>query len=225
MAETTENYLGRCETKGCDYAVFATPESIANVATFNEVQPGGVYRVDSGPRVFSRCPTHRRTVMLSKVKGTYSDKHTCDSRCLNARGHDCTCSCGGVNHGRGYAITAPVTATNAQVAQTIRDGFTEGVVMPTEWTSAAPAPMPEPGATIRSEVRCTRVTHNVGDYSATLFTFVTETGRTLKWFAPDYLGNAFEAGEEATIRAKVKRINEWNGRIEAIVTHVEKIEE
>jgi hypothetical protein len=28
-------------------------------------------------------------------------EHECDSRCRNAKGGDCDCSCGGVNHGRG----------------------------------------------------------------------------------------------------------------------------
>lgn len=27
--------------------------------------------------------------------------HKCDKRCLNAQGHNCECSCGGVNHGAG----------------------------------------------------------------------------------------------------------------------------
>lgn len=25
--------------------------------------------------------------------------HKCDARCMNARGHNCECSCGGANHG------------------------------------------------------------------------------------------------------------------------------
>lgn len=25
--------------------------------------------------------------------------HKCDARCMNAKGHDCECSCGGKNHG------------------------------------------------------------------------------------------------------------------------------
>jgi len=25
--------------------------------------------------------------------------HRCDARCMNARGHNCECSCGGANHG------------------------------------------------------------------------------------------------------------------------------
>jgi hypothetical protein len=27
--------------------------------------------------------------------------HKCDARCLNAKGHNCECSCGGKNHGAG----------------------------------------------------------------------------------------------------------------------------
>ena len=27
--------------------------------------------------------------------------HKCDARCLNAKGHQCECSCGGKNHGAG----------------------------------------------------------------------------------------------------------------------------
>lgn len=27
--------------------------------------------------------------------------HKCDARCLNAKGHQCECSCGGKNHGKG----------------------------------------------------------------------------------------------------------------------------
>lgn len=29
-------------------------------------------------------------------------KHVCDSRCLNAKGGNCECSCGGANHGAGH---------------------------------------------------------------------------------------------------------------------------
>ena len=27
--------------------------------------------------------------------------HKCDGRCINAKGHNCECSCGGANHGIG----------------------------------------------------------------------------------------------------------------------------
>lgn len=33
----------------------------------------------------------------------YSTTEQCDTRCQNARGDDCTCSCLGLNHGHGFA--------------------------------------------------------------------------------------------------------------------------
>ena len=45
------------------------------------------------------------------VSGTYADCYlryveetTCDNRCMNARGPDCECSCGGMNHGEKHSI-------------------------------------------------------------------------------------------------------------------------
>ena len=37
----------------------------------------------------------------SRIFGKVSDKHQCGSKCLNAKGHSCDCSCGGANHGAG----------------------------------------------------------------------------------------------------------------------------
>lgn len=28
-------------------------------------------------------------------------KHRCDARCINAKGHNCECACGGKHHGKG----------------------------------------------------------------------------------------------------------------------------
>jgi hypothetical protein len=38
------------------------------------------------------------------VQATLNEKHTCDARCVNAKGQDCTCSCGGENHGKAFLI-------------------------------------------------------------------------------------------------------------------------
>lgn len=35
----------------------------------------------------------------NKIKGTYNPNVKCDARCLNATGSDCSCACGGANHG------------------------------------------------------------------------------------------------------------------------------
>lgn len=35
----------------------------------------------------------------------YADKpklHICDARCMNAKGYNCECACGGANHGKGF---------------------------------------------------------------------------------------------------------------------------
>jgi hypothetical protein len=38
------------------------------------------------------------------VKGTLDTTHICDARCLNAKGQDCICECGGENHGKSFLI-------------------------------------------------------------------------------------------------------------------------
>lgn len=35
------------------------------------------------------------------IKAKITD-HKCDARCLNAKGGNCECSCGGANHGKGH---------------------------------------------------------------------------------------------------------------------------
>lgn len=37
------------------------------------------------------------------VRGRLSLDHKCGPRCESSVGHDCTCSCGGKNHGRAFA--------------------------------------------------------------------------------------------------------------------------
>lgn len=29
--------------------------------------------------------------------------HKCDARCMNAKGNNCECACGGANHGKGFS--------------------------------------------------------------------------------------------------------------------------
>src|SRR5437868_697702 len=96
-------YLGRC--KHCDYALFATAEQVRLAESFKQVTAGtGPYKIPNYPNVYARCPERHKVFPLRQIKGTYSESHKCDARCLNAKGHDCTCSCGGANHGRGYAV-------------------------------------------------------------------------------------------------------------------------
>jgi hypothetical protein len=104
MSNEQTNYLGRCKQKGCDYALFATSEQVTHVENFSGVKAGQAPVRVGNNGVFGRCKDSHKFFPLKAVSGTYSDKHKCDSRCLNAKGNDCTCSCGGMNHGRGYAV-------------------------------------------------------------------------------------------------------------------------
>lgn len=45
------------------------------------------------------CPTCRTRCEITPVRAVHSD-HPCDARCMGAVGPDCSCSCGGRNHGR-----------------------------------------------------------------------------------------------------------------------------
>lgn len=98
---TDQPYLGRC--KECDYALFSTPDDVKTASEARDVRAGtGAWRWNN--MVLGRCNNGHRWFALKRIKGTYSKDHKCDSRCLNAKGHDCTCSCGGANHGRGHAV-------------------------------------------------------------------------------------------------------------------------
>lgn len=112
----TQPLLGRC--KECDYALFVAPETpTVNADGFKDVRGDGrAYRVGN-EGFFSRCPNRHKVFVLKRIKGTYSPDHKCDSRCLNAKGHDCTCSCGGANHGRGHAITVVEASADRTVAE------------------------------------------------------------------------------------------------------------
>ena len=82
--------IGRCAVKGCNYAV-KIPLSVVdwNGHRCTKVSEKG-YKHENWPLNFR------------EVKGTLKPEIKCDSRCTNARGHNCDCSCGGENHGSTY---------------------------------------------------------------------------------------------------------------------------
>lgn len=51
-----------------------------------------------------RCWTCRRFFKATQIKGKLSNKHECGSKCMASKGPSCECSCGGANHGKGWAI-------------------------------------------------------------------------------------------------------------------------
>lgn len=125
MTTESKPFLGRC--KQCDYAVFATQEDIGKVDELRQILPGGAATMVQGHYgVLARCPENHRVFPLKRIEGTYSEDFKCDSRCLNAKRHKCTCSCGGLNHGRGHAVT-PVGLTVQN-----RPGANPGILLPNE---------------------------------------------------------------------------------------------
>lgn len=62
---------------------------------------------------YGKCPrchmSHKATRRVEYK--AFPSRHRCDARCEGARGHNCECSCGGRNHGKGFA--AVMTATTA----------------------------------------------------------------------------------------------------------------
>lgn len=236
-ADTITNYLGKCREDDCGYVIFATGEDVQNADNFREVLAGtGVYRVGNNG-LFARCANRHKFFPVKAVKGTYSKDHKCDSRCLNARGWSCTCSCGGANHGRGHVATitnASDLPTPARVSHGREKGLLDLVaeavvredfaVKPEVVATPAPklAHLGEVGKHITGEVFVKAVRHGM---SSTLYTFRTVNGgHYIKWFAPSYVEASFEVGYTFKLRAKVKAHNDFQGVPETVVTYVEEVE-
>jgi hypothetical protein len=211
--------LGRCREEGCHHALFLADRSLVQTAdSFKDVKAGNVvYRCQNA--WWSRCPNRHKVFPLKAVKGTYSPDHKCDARCLNAKGHDCTCSCGGANHGRGYAVE--VTAACPDPATCAVGG-----ICATPGAEREPRHLGEVGKHIRGEVTVERAreTHPDGpDSSLVIYTFRTLEGDKITWFCPAQYDPAWNEGETRTIRAKVKR-HEDHERFgkSTVVTYVEE---
>ena len=52
------------------------------------------------------CPSCGKVMAFDALVATTRAEVRCDARCLGARGHTCDCSCGGKNHGAGWAVAA-----------------------------------------------------------------------------------------------------------------------
>lgn len=210
--------LGKC--KECDYTIFATREDVQVANAASDVRKGtGVWRWNNS--FLARCDKGHRWFVCKAIKGTYSESHKCDSRCLNAKGWSCTCSCGGANHGRGHAV-AVVNA--ADIASPSTDQFYAEMRAARETT---PAPvlkhLGEVGGTIRGEVFVKTVKSL--DSGSVLYSLRTVNGgHIIKWFCPGYADPGFEPGSRHTIRARVKSHGEFNGAPETVVTYLEEVE-
>lgn len=213
----TQPLLGRC--KDCDYALFVAPEQVdllPEAKQLREITKAGVpHRIGRG--VLARCDKGHRVFSLHRIEGTYSKDHKCDSRCLNAKGRVCKCSCGGLNHGRGYAATIVIEASVQEKTEPLVDSrelLRRGV--------STNALLGEEGEKIYGTAK---VTYKKEVNDATMYLLRAdvegETG-TVKWFAPSYADPDWEVGDEIKFRAKVKRHETEYGNT-TVVTYLEEI--
>lgn len=214
MTETTNSLLGRCKENGCEYTIFGTTEDVQSADTFRDVRANtGIYRVGNNG-FFARCSNGHKVFPVKRIKGTYSPDHKCDTRCLNARGWECTCSCGGANHGRGHAVAVVTASDVSKTVTRIERPQTES------------KHLGEVGKHITGEV-VVQERRIVVTGDSELYIFHTVNGaHVIKWFAPDYANPQWEVGLTLKIRAKVKR-HEDHERFgkSTIVTYVERIED
>lgn len=187
-------FLGRC--RECDYVLFADAADAQRADSLRDVTPGALFRTARG--YVGRCFSGHKVFPLRQIQGTYSADHACDARCMNARGHTCTCSCGGVNHGRGHAAAA-LPAVN-------RDAPHLG----------------QPGRRITGDVAV--IGRRTTQSGYVVFTFAAvATGAQIVWFInPDRAPDDFTVGRRFKMRALVKRHDADDQRGNStVVTYVE----
>ncbi len=214
MSMTTETLplLGRCAN--CEFALRATDDEAQEVERYRDMNDVSVpYRM--GANVYVRCPQRHKPFKLFRIQGEFSDKFQCDARCENAKGHECKCSCGGMNHGLGHIravervepLRAPSGRTDAAVATAmeaqVRDDEAQVEGEPED--SDDRDFMGEKGEEISGFARVTW-TKDITDKTIYLFR-ASEDGDewpwTLKWFAPSFLNTDYAVGDEMEFTAKV----------------------
>jgi len=85
--------IARC--KRCKSALRVTVNTWRSHAGYGRMQTNYEY-----PVLACACGTKNLPMITPIVART--SEHKCDSRCTNAVGPNCDCSCGGKNHGSGH---------------------------------------------------------------------------------------------------------------------------
>jgi hypothetical protein len=96
----------RCRIRQCGHVwAFEYPEKVLGDYVRRVEGQMGVRSaaIDAG----DGCPKcHDKWPKCGLVKGKLNDGVPCDSRCTNAVGWLCSCSCAGRNHGKGFMCEA-----------------------------------------------------------------------------------------------------------------------
>ncbi len=226
--DNTAHYLGRCH---CGFALRVEEGSAQTAERYRDMStPGVPYRM--GAQHYVRCPEGHKPFKLYRVEGEYSDKFQCDSRCENAKGHVCKCSCGGMNHGASYMVTPsvslePIVTTHDSPREIER--LSTPVVTAVEITDQHIGTV---GEHVQFEGKLTDRREVNGTI---LYIFTTDvrtpiTGELLgeakvEWWKPDWMEDpAYVIGEVYKLDAKVKRHDDspkWGKA--TVVTYLEEV--
>jgi hypothetical protein len=112
------HWLGRCPVKGCDCVMHFDVPMIRETwtETHHDHARGYSWEVHKQKdrqanynyyglhSLMLHCAKHKWQLRFKAINGRYVEGHVCDSRCMNAIGPNCDCSCGGANHGRGHHV-------------------------------------------------------------------------------------------------------------------------
>lgn len=99
-----KRYIAKCKACGCHTSGQTEGQSALRVKD-DPLRTGDVYTHKSGAIVLDcrKCGAPRYAKL---VRGVVSHKHVCGARCMSSTGITCECSCGGRNHGAGFAAGA-----------------------------------------------------------------------------------------------------------------------
>src|SRR5271166_799401 len=248
-SETTVHFLGRCS---CGFALRTEEGSAQQVERYRDMStPAIPYRM--GAQHYVRCPEGHKPFKLYRVEGEFSEAFECDARCENAKGHTCKCSCGGMNHGKAYAISpteihyvenpdaaVAMAAYKQAVAQdpTVFGGrdideediAAEGRMLEAQEAVVRRGPTGEDllgvvGDKLYAEGKVTFV-KDINDATMYLFRATEgDTGKigTVKWFAPSFVNERYEKGQVIQFRAKVKAHDDNQYGKATVVTYLEEM--
>lgn len=89
-------YVGKCAVCGRRWRVDVVENKVVGLSGGDSGMPcNGMVELGHG------CMHGRRVVYLRRIRATINKGVRCGARCTHAVGHECECSCGGRNHGRG----------------------------------------------------------------------------------------------------------------------------
>lgn len=175
MQQTTQTevrYIGQCAPRfgGCGQRLAVTTTT------------------DQSSEKWVTCPAEGcgKRARLRKVEGQYNPDRKCDSRCTGAKGHECSCACGGANHGADWGIQEVTVVTGGHKAP------------------VAGGHLGEPGKHIVGEVMILSK-RSIMNGDRMLYTFITGKGDVLKWFVPVAYDPDWQEGDQFTLRAKVQK--------------------